>query len=157
MDILLPVLTQMINISIETFNVPVQIKEAMIRPKLKKESLVHEVYSNFRPISNLKFISKMTENSVSYQLNYLRDNDLEESLQSAYKTFHSTETALVKFIMTLFLQLTISPILFYYSLTCLRLLTPAQGFAINTKATRESLQKNLVIHRVKSCRQVKES
>ena len=157
MDILLPVLTQMINISIETVNVPVQIKEAMIRPKLKKESLVHEVYSNFRPISYLKFISKMIENSVSYQLNYLRDNDLEESLQSAYKTFHSTETALVKFIMTLFLQLTISPILFYYSLTCLRLLTPAQGFAINTKATRESLQKNLVIHRVKSCRQVKES
>ena len=32
----------------------------------------------------------------------------------------------------------------------------AQGFAINTKATRESLQKNLVIHRVKSCRRVKE-
>ena len=32
----------------------------------------------------------------------------------------------------------------------------AKGFAINTKATRESLQKNLVIYRVKSCRQVKE-
>ena len=40
---------------------PVQIKEAMIRPKLKKESLDHEVYSNFRPISNLKFMSKMIE------------------------------------------------------------------------------------------------
>ena len=77
--------------------VPVQLKEAMIRPKLKKESLDREVYSNFRPISNLKFISKMIEKPISYQLtNYLRDNDLEESLQSAYKTFHSTETALVK-------------------------------------------------------------
>ena len=137
MDSLLPVLTQMINISIETA-VPVQLKEAMIRPKLKKESLVHEVYSNFRPISNLKFISKTIEKAVSYQLNYLRDNDLEESLQSAYKTFHSTETVLVKFIMTLFLRLTISPILFCYSFTCLQLLTSAQGFAINTKATRES-------------------
>ena len=69
----------------------------MIRPKLKKESLNHEVYANFRPISNLKYISKMIEKAISYQLiNYLRDNDLEESLQSAYKTFHSTETALVK-------------------------------------------------------------
>ena len=69
----------------------------MIRPKLKKESLDREVYSNVRPISNLKFISKMIEKAISYQLtNYLRDNDLEESLQSAYKTFHSTETALVK-------------------------------------------------------------
>ena len=39
----------------------------------------------------------MIEKPISYQLtNYLRDNDLEESLQSAYKTFHSTETALVK-------------------------------------------------------------
>ena len=52
MDVLLPVLTKMINISTETANVPVQLKEAMIRPKLKKEFLDHEVYSNFRPISN---------------------------------------------------------------------------------------------------------
>ena len=55
MDVLLPVLTRMINISIETATVPVQLKEDMIRPKLKKESLNHEVYANFRPISNLKF------------------------------------------------------------------------------------------------------
>ena len=31
----------------------------------------------------------MIEKAILYQLiNYLRDNDLEESLQSAYKTFH---------------------------------------------------------------------
>ena len=86
MDVLLPVLTKMINISTETANVPVQLKEAMIRPKLKKESLDHEVYSKI-----------MIEKAISHQLtNYLRGSDLEESLQSAYKTFHSTETALVK-------------------------------------------------------------
>ena len=40
-----------------------------------------------------------------------------------------------------------------YLFTILKVrLKPAQGFSINTKATRESLQKNLVIHRVKSCR-----
>ena len=61
---------------------PRRFKEAMIRFKLKKESLGHEVYSNFRPTSNLKFISKMIEKAISNQLtNYLRDNDLEESLQ----------------------------------------------------------------------------
>ena len=86
MDVLLPVLTKMISISTETANVPVQLKEAMIRPKLKKESLDHEVYSKI-----------MIEKAISHQLtNYLRGSDLEESLQSAYKTFHSTETALVK-------------------------------------------------------------
>ena len=61
MDVLLPVLTKMINMSIETAHVPVQLKEAMIRPKLKKESLDHEVYSDFRPNASLKFISKMIE------------------------------------------------------------------------------------------------
>ena len=73
MDVLLPVLTRMINISIETATVPVQLKEDMIRPKLKKESLNHAVYANFRPISNLKYISKIIEKAILYQLtNYLK-------------------------------------------------------------------------------------
>ena len=60
----------------------------------------------------------MIEKAISYQLtNCLRDNDLEESLPSAYKTFHSTETALLKVHNDMVLRLTISPILFYYSLT----------------------------------------
>ena len=66
----------------------------------------------------------MIGKAISYQLTkYLRDNDLEESLQSAYKTFHSTETALVKVHNDIVSRLTISPILFYYSLTYLQLLT----------------------------------
>ena len=40
-----------------------------------------------------------------------------------------------------------------YLFTILKVgLKPAQGFAINTKETREFLRKNLVIHSVKSCR-----
>ena len=40
-----------------------------------------------------------------------------------------------------------------YLFTILKVgIEPAQGFAINTKETRESLRKNLVIHNVKSCR-----
>ena len=49
MDVLLLVLTKMINISIETATVPVQLKEAMIRLNLKKESLNHEVLSILDP------------------------------------------------------------------------------------------------------------
>ena len=78
MDVLLPVLIKIINISIETATVPVQLKGAMIWPNLKKESLDHEVYANFRPISNLKYISKTIEKAILYQLtNYLRDNGLQ--------------------------------------------------------------------------------
>ena len=46
---------------------------------------------------NLKAISKIIEKAVACQLNdYLTVNHLSETLQSAYKRFHSTETALFK-------------------------------------------------------------
>ena len=44
---------------------------------------------NFRPVSNLPFISKVLEKVVAVQLvDYINDNDLGESLQSAYKRHH---------------------------------------------------------------------
>ena len=69
----------------------------MVRTKIKKASLDSEKYPSFRPISNLKFISNVTEKAVAHQLNeHVSNNDLGEYLQSAYKCFHSTETALLK-------------------------------------------------------------
>ena len=94
---ILPVLTNIVNMSLQSASMPAALKEAMIKPKLKKDNLDSEDYSNFRPISNLKVVSKIIEKAVSCQLSdYLRDNDLEESFQSAYKRFHSTETALLR-------------------------------------------------------------
>lgn len=94
---LLPVLTNIVNMSLQSASMPAALKEAVIKPKLKKNNLDSEDYSNFRPISNLKVISKIIEKAVSCQLSdHLRDNDLEESFQSAYKRFHSTETALLR-------------------------------------------------------------
>ena len=47
-------------------------------------------------MSNLKFLSKLKGKSVFVQLNnYLGKHDLHEPLRSAYKIFHSTETALL--------------------------------------------------------------
>ena len=94
---LLPTLTSIVNLSLQSACMPGQLKEAMVRPKLKKESLDFQEYSNFRTISNLKFVSKIIERAVAVQVkNYITDNDLDESLQSAYKHLQSTETALVK-------------------------------------------------------------
>ena len=60
-------------------------------------SLNHEVFGNFRPISNLKVVSKIIEKVVAVRLNhYLELNHLNEPLQSAYKRFHSCETVLVR-------------------------------------------------------------
>ena len=55
-----------------------------------------EQSQNFRPISNLKVVSKLDEKAVAIQLtDYVMAHHLDETLQSAHKNFHSTETALV--------------------------------------------------------------
>ena len=52
---------------------------------------------HYRPVSNLSFISKLTERVVSKQLlSHVESCNLEIVYQSAYKQFHSTETALLK-------------------------------------------------------------
>ena len=52
---------------------------------------------NYRPISNLQFVSKTTERVLAAQLSeYLVTNNLYAPNQSAYRKFHSTETALVR-------------------------------------------------------------
>ena len=56
-----------------------------------------EVFSNFRPVSNLMFTSKLIEKAVAHQLtSYILNNDLGEVFQSAYKKLHGTETALLR-------------------------------------------------------------
>ena len=83
---LLPILTNFINMSLQSACMPAQLKEAMVKPKVKKDSLDPEQYSNFRPTSNLKFVSKITEKAVACQLkDYLTDNNLEEPIRSAYQ------------------------------------------------------------------------
>ena len=53
--------------------------------------------SNYRPVSNLSFMSKVVERVVTEQLNeYLLTNDLMSRYQSAYRKNHSTKTALLR-------------------------------------------------------------
>ena len=52
---------------------------------------------NLRPVSNLQFVSKVTERAVFDQLHkHLEDNDLYPVFQPAYIRQHSTETALLR-------------------------------------------------------------
>lgn len=53
--------------------------------------------SNYRPVSNLPFLSKMLERVVLEQLKeHCTTHRLQDPYQSAYRVNHSTETALVK-------------------------------------------------------------
>ena len=72
-------------------------KEASSSPLVKQPSFSHEEFPNFRPISNLAFISKCTEKVVASRLNeHVNEHNLSEVFQSAYKKGHSTESALVR-------------------------------------------------------------
>ena len=94
---LLPVITDIVNHSLDEALMPNSLKTALIIPLLKKTNLDTEDFKNFRPVSNLPFVSKLIEKSVAVQLvQYIDDNNLDEKLQSAYKKLHSTETALLR-------------------------------------------------------------
>ena len=52
---------------------------------------------NYRPVSNLSFLSKVLEKVVVNQLNtHINSSNTSNQYQSAYRKFHSTETALLK-------------------------------------------------------------
>ena len=97
LDALLPAMTTIINDSLSSGNVPSELKHAIIKPLLKKPSLDKNVLKNYRPISNLPFLSKILEKVVLQQLlSHLQENGLCNAFQSAYRAGHSTETALLR-------------------------------------------------------------
>ena len=92
-----PFITTIINHSLLAGHVPPALKTAVIKPLLKKPTLDPEVLANYRPISNLPFLSKVLEKTVAAQLqDHLKLNNLYEKFQSGFRAGHSTETALVR-------------------------------------------------------------
>ncbi len=94
---LLPLITQIIHSSLITGTIPSSFEVAAITPILKKPGADCNNPENFRPISNLPFLSKLLEKIVAQQVHtHLMENNLFEQFQSAYRPYHSTETALIK-------------------------------------------------------------
>ena len=97
LDKLLPFITEIINISLSTGVFPDCFKSAIVRPLLKKSGLDINECQNYRPVSNLPFLSKILERVVLEQLNaHLSLHSLMPAYQSAYRHHHSTETALLR-------------------------------------------------------------
>jgi hypothetical protein len=95
-DLAAPI-TKLINSSLSSCKFPNAMKQALVTPLLKKQNLPSESLKNYRPVSNLSFVSKLTEKVVASQLgSHMCENDLYVPVQSAYRSHHSTETALLK-------------------------------------------------------------
>uniref|UniRef100_A0A3P9BKS9 Reverse transcriptase domain-containing protein n=3 Tax=Maylandia zebra TaxID=106582 RepID=A0A3P9BKS9_9CICH len=90
-------LLQIVNFSLLSGVFPESLKTAVIKPILKKDNLDKTQMNNYRPISNLPFLSKIIEKAVSQQLSYfLKQNNCYDAFQSGFRQNHSTETALTK-------------------------------------------------------------
>ena len=97
LDTLLKPITDIINASLCSGLFPDNFKHAHVNPLLKKTSLPKEDLNSYRPVSNLSFISKILGKVVASRLmSHISSNCLSNVSQSAYKEFHSTETAILK-------------------------------------------------------------
>ena len=96
-DILAPTLATIINMSFKSGSMPANFKHAAITPPLlKKHNLDPDSMNNYRPISNLSFVSKLLGRHAAVQLRQHLDNNVLDTFQSAHRQHHSTETTLVR-------------------------------------------------------------
>ena len=95
-EILLPAISHIVNLSLSSGTFPQQLKTAIITPLLKKDGL-DPVYSNYRPVSNLTFLSKIIVKAAASSFYcHMESEHLLPKYQSAYRSGFSTETLLLK-------------------------------------------------------------
>lgn len=137
LDELLPLLTTIVNKSLETGCFPDNFKKALVTPLLKKPNAALE-HKNYRPVSNLPFLSKVVERAVADQIGkHCAKHNLDDPLQSAYRKGHSTETALLKVTNDLLLSMDKK------QTTLLALLDLSAAF--------DTVPHNLLLNRLKTC------
>jgi hypothetical protein len=97
MDLLSPILLHIINSSLKQNLFPDELKKALITPIIKNEVKNPDDFQNYRPVSNLEFLSKLLERVMYVQLvKHIERHGLHGRFQSAYKPYHSCETAMAQ-------------------------------------------------------------
>ena len=95
MDVLAYYIAKIVNISFDTGYFSDELKEGILCPLI--ENIKLELFTNFRPVLNLSYLSKLIERLVCKQLvRYTNSTGQMEPCQSACREYSSTETALLK-------------------------------------------------------------
>ena len=90
---LIHVIHYIVNESLKTSS----FKTAVVRPGLKKPNLDSDVLNNYRPISNLPYVSKLIEKVVHKQIfDHIESQGLFADFQSGYRKYHSCKTDVLK-------------------------------------------------------------
>ena len=96
-EILSPSISKVINMSLIQGEMPEGFKHAVVA-LLPKKTDADPTFKNFRPVSNLPFLSKMIEKQS--QSNYLTT----QTVTISVKMYNSTETALIKIMNDILLE-----------------------------------------------------
>ena len=95
---IIPALTKITNLSINNGEFSEKWKSATVKPLIKSLSK-GTTHQNYRPVSNLTFISKVVEKITLNQFTlHCENNNLLPDYQSAYRKYHSCETSLIKLV-----------------------------------------------------------
>ena len=80
-----PIITSIVNKSLSPTEMPPVLKQAIIRPLIKKPGL-EPVLKNYRPVSSPAYVSKVIEEATCQQIaEHIEKSSLPDPLQSAYK------------------------------------------------------------------------
>ena len=105
LDLFIPIWKDIVNLSLSQGSMDC-LKSAILNPLIKDlDSLIDtDILKNYRPVSNLVFLSKLVERVVAIRLNnHMTTNNLHSTKQYGYKKGHSTEMLLVKVVNDLFI------------------------------------------------------
>ena len=65
---IIPIKEHIVNLGLTTGDFPISCKSSIVIPLIKKPSLDREMFKNYRPVSNLSFLSKVIEKVISIRI-----------------------------------------------------------------------------------------